>query len=72
MAEMQGRTMAMPADERMMCCERASGQNRQHSSEGGLAWYFAQPSMSGPVYVATTNGYMGSDPDETKGGKENV
>ena len=71
MAEMQGRTMAMPADGRMMCCARASGKNRQHSSPGRLSWYFAQRAMPGLVYAATINGYVASGSYRTKGGKEN-
>ena len=72
MAEMQGRTLVMPADERMICCARASGKSRQHSSPGRLSWYFAEPAMPGVNYVATINGYVASGPDKTKGGKENV
>jgi hypothetical protein len=69
MSEMQGIMLAMPTDERMMCCARESGKNRQHSSPGRLSWYFAQPSMPGLVYAATMNGYVASDPYKTKGGK---
>ena len=71
MAEMQGRILAMPADERMMCCTRADGRNRQHSSRGGLSWYFAQRAMPGLVYAATMNGYVASGSYRTKGGNEN-
>jgi hypothetical protein len=72
MAEMQGRTLAVPADERMVCCVRANHKNRRHSSPGGLSWYFAQRAMPGLSYVLTMNGYVASDPYMTKGGKENV
>ena len=72
MAEMHGRTMAMPAEGRMICCARESGKSRQHSSPGRLSWYFAQRSVPGLVYVPTMNGYVASSSHETKGGKENV
>ena len=72
MSEMQGVILAMPTDERMMCCPREIGKNRQHSSPGRLSWYFAQSAMPGLVYVPTMNGYVASDSCNTKGGKENV
>ena len=72
MTEMQGGTLAMPADGGMMCCARANGRNRRHSSPGRLSWYFAQSAMPGLVYVPTMNGYVASDSYNTKGGKENV
>jgi hypothetical protein len=72
MSEMQGIMLAMPTDERKMCCARASGKSRQHSSPGRLSWYFVQRSMPGLVYVPTMNGYVASSSHETKGGKENV
>ena len=72
MAEMQGRTLAMPADGRMICCVGANGKNGHHSSPGRLSWYFAQRATPGLVHVATMYGYMASDPHKTKGGKENV
>ncbi len=67
MAEMQGRTLAVPADGKMICCIEASRKNRQRSSSAGLSWYFAQRAMPGLVYAATMNGYVASGPD--KGGK---
>ena len=67
MAEMQRRTLAMPADERMIHCVRSNSRNRQHSSIERLSWYFAQRGMPGLVYVATMNGYVAYGPD--KGGK---
>jgi hypothetical protein len=72
MAEMQGRTMAMPAEGRITCCAGASGKSANRSSAGGLSWYFAQRSMPGLVYVATTSGYVASGSYKTKGGKESV
>ena len=72
MAEIQGKTLAMPADGRMSCCVGANGKNGRHSSPGALSWYFAQRAMPGLVYAATMNGYVASGPDKTKGGKENV
>jgi len=72
MSEMQGKTLALLADERMICCVGANGKNVHHSSPGRLSWYFAQRAMSGLVYAATMNGYVASDPHKTKGGKENV
>ena len=70
MAEIQGKTLAMPADGRMICCVGANGKNRHRSSSAGLSWYFAQRAMPGLVYAATMNGYVAYGPD--KGGKENV
>lgn len=70
MGEMLGKTLAMPVDERMICCARANDENCQHSSPGRLSWYFAERAMPGLNYVATIYGYMGSGPH--KGGKENV
>lgn len=70
MAEMQRRTLAMPADGKMACCIEASRKNRRRSSSAGLSWYFAQRAMPGLVYAATMNGYVAYGPD--KGGKENV
>jgi hypothetical protein len=67
MAEMQGRTLAVPADGKMICCIEASRKNRHRSSSAGLSWYFAQRAMPGLVYAATMNGYVASGPD--KGGK---
>ena len=72
MAEMKGRTLAMPADGQMACCIEASRKNHHRSSSAGLSWYFAQRAMPGLVYAATMNGYVASSPDKTKGGKENV
>lgn len=72
MAEMQGRILAMPADERITCCAPASGKNRQRSSVGRLSWYFAQRAMPELVYAPTMNGYVASGSYKTKGGKENV
>ena len=70
MAEMQGRTLAMPADGKMACCIEASRKNRHRSSLVGLSWYFAQRAMPRLVYAATMNGYVAYGPD--KGGKQNV
>jgi len=67
MAEMQGKTMAMPAEGRMICCMGANGKNGHHSSPGRLSWYFAQRAMPGLIYAATMNGYVASGRD--KGGK---
>ncbi len=72
MAEIQGKTLAMPADGQMACCIEGNGKNGHHSSPGGLSWYFAQRAMPGLVYAATMNGYVAAGPDKTKGGKENV
>lgn len=72
MGEMLGKTLAVPADERMVCCVRANRKNRQHSSMGRLSWYFAQRAIPELIYVATINGYVASDRDKTKGGKEDV
>jgi hypothetical protein len=72
MAQMQGRTMAMPAEGRIICCAGANGKRPDRSSAGGLSWYFAQRSMPGLVYVATMSGYVASGSCKTKGGKENV
>ncbi len=72
MAEIQGKTLAMPADGKMACCIEASRKNRRRSSSAGLSWYFAQRATPGLVHVATMYGYMGYGPDKTKGGKENV
>jgi len=72
MAEMQGKTMAMPADGKMVCCIEANGKNGHHSSSGGLSWYFAQRAIPGLIYVATINGYVASDRDKTKGGEKDV
>ena len=71
MAEMQGKTMAMPVGGRMMCCAGANGKSADRSAPGRFSWYFAQRAMPGLVYAATMNGYMGSGPYMTKGGKEN-
>jgi hypothetical protein len=71
-SETQGIMLTMPTDERMMCCARANGRNRQHSSVGMLSWYFAQSAMPGLVYAATMNGYVASDSYKTEGGKGNV
>jgi len=72
MAEIQGKTLAMPADGKMACCIEASRKNRHRSSSAGLSWYFAQRATPGPVHVATMYGYMGYGSDKTKGGKEDV
>ena len=72
MAEIQGKTLAMPADERMICCVRSNRKNRQHSSIGRLSWYFAERGMPELIYVATINGYVASDRDKTKGGRKDV
>jgi hypothetical protein len=72
MAQMQGRAMAIAAEERTICCVGANGKSANRSSAGGLSWYFAQRSMPGLVYVATMNGYVASGSYKTKGGKENV
>lgn len=58
--------------DRSLPCVGADEENLDHSSQGKLAWYFAQPSIPGLIYVATINGYMASGPDKTKGGKEDV
>jgi hypothetical protein len=84
--EMCGKTMAVLDDERMTCCIGAyeenlehcspcigaNEENRDHSSSGKLAWYFAQPSIPGLIYVGTINGYVASGRDKAKGGKEDV
>ena len=70
MAEMQGKTMAMMAGGRIICCEGAKGKSADRSSVGGLSWYFAQRPMPGLVYAATMNGYVACAPGKTKGGKE--
>ncbi len=72
MTEMCGRTLAMPCDERMICCIGANEENLDHSSPGRLAWYFAQPPIPGLIHLATINGYVASGPDKTKGGKDDV
>ncbi len=72
MAEMQGKTMAMPADARIVRCAEANARNGHRSSPGGLSWYFAQRPVPGLVYAATMNGYVTSDPYKTKGGNGNV
>jgi len=72
MAEICGKTLAMPADGKMACCIEANGKNGHRSSSAGLSWYFAQRAMPGLVYAATMNGYVASGPYKTKGGKENV
>ena len=58
--------------DRSLPCIGANEESLDHSSQGKLAWYFAQPSIPGLIYVATINGYMASGPDKTKGGKEDV
>lgn len=86
MGEILGKTLAMPADERVTCCIRANEENLDycspciganeenldHSSPGRLAWYFAQPPIPGLIHLATINGYVASGPDKTKGGKDDV
>ena len=72
MAEMRGKTMAMPAEGRIVCGAGANGKNGHHSSPGRLSWYFAQRATPGLVYAATMNGYVASGPYKTKGGKEDV
>lgn len=72
MAQMQGRTMAMPAEGRIICCAGANGKSRKRSSEGRLSWYFAERAMPGVVYLPTMNGYVASGSHKAKGGKENV
>lgn len=69
MAEMQGKAMAMPADGRILCCAEANAKNGHRTSPGGPPWYFAQRAMPGLVYAATMNGYVGSDPYKTEGGR---
>jgi hypothetical protein len=71
MAEMQGKAMVMPVEGRIMCCAGTNGNSAERSAPGRLSWYFAQRAMPGLVYAATMNGYMGSGPYMTKGGKEN-
>lgn len=71
--EVKGKAAAMPADERMCCYVEVNRKKRQHSSPGRLSWYFAQQrAMPGLIYAATLNGYVASDRDKTKGGKEDV
>ena len=70
MSEMQGKTLAVAADGRMVCCAGGNEKNGDRSSSAGLSWYFAQRAMPGLVYAATMNGYVAYGPD--KGGKENV
>ena len=72
MAERQGKTLAMLADEKMVCSIGTNGKNGHNSSSGRLSWYFAQRAMPELIYVATINGYVASDRDKTKGGKEDV
>ena len=72
MSEMQGIVLAMPTDERMMCCAGERSKNSHQSSPGRLSWYFAEGAMPGLVYVPTMNGYVASGSHTTKGGKENV
>jgi hypothetical protein len=72
MAERQGETLAMLAEETMVHPVEAHGRNGYQSSFEWLPWYFAQPAIPELVYVATINGYVAGDRDKTKGGKENV
>jgi hypothetical protein len=72
MAQMQGRSMAIPAEGSMICCAGVNGKSANGSSAGRLSWYFAQRSLAGVVYVATMNGYVASGSYNRKGGKENV
>jgi hypothetical protein len=70
--EVKGKAPAMAADERMCCYVEVNRKNRQHSSPGRLSWYFAEGGMPDLIYTATVNGYVASDRDKAKGGKEDV
>lgn len=72
MAEMQGKTMAMPADGRIACCAEANEKKGHRTSPAGLSWYFAQRALPGLIYAATMNGYVVSGPYKTKGDNGNV
>ena len=64
----------MGIGEQMDICGEANEGNRHGPSSGRLAWYFAQPPITGLPYVLTATGYivLPSRNAEFQGGEQNA